>query len=135
LVIIFRPKFLNYYSVDNFIDWKTVDFSIKFNQEDFIQLFFDKQYFLDKNADLDGFCFQNNIHQDDVKTIVYQYYSMNFVELVYKARIDYFVDLVKSRNHATLTIDGLAKMSGFNSRQHLYKWFKKFHGGSPSDIL
>jgi AraC-like DNA-binding protein len=135
LVIIFRPKFLNHYSVDNFTDWKSVEFDIKFKQEDFIQLFFDKQYFLDKNADLDGFCFQNNILQADVNNIIYQFYSMNFLELVYKARIDYFVDLVKSRNHTTLTIDGLAKMSGFNSRQHLYKWFKKFHGGSPSDML
>lgn len=135
LVVIFRPKFLNHYSVNNFTNWKSVEDDIKFKQEDFIQLFFDKQYFLDKNADLDGFCTQHNILQEDVKVVVYQYYSMSFLDLVYKARIDYFVDLVKCRNHATLTIDGLAKMSGFNSRQHLYKWFKKFHGGSPSDIV
>jgi len=29
----------------------------------------------------------------------------------------------------------LAKEVGFSSRQHLYKPFKKFHGGNPSDIV
>jgi AraC-like DNA-binding protein len=55
--------------------------------------------------------------------------------LVNKNRVSYFLELVANRKYYTSSIDDLAKAAGFASRQHLYKPFKKFHGGSPTDLL
>jgi YesN/AraC family two-component response regulator len=60
---------------------------------------------------------------------------MTFIELINKNRIDYFVTLVVNGNHKTYSIEGLAEMSGFGSRHSLYRNFKKYHGGSPSDFI
>lgn len=135
LVFIFRPKFLNQSDFNITVDRLLVVNDLKFNHENFIHIFFDKEYYLDKSADLEVFCTQNNLFQADVENFVFQYYNMRFLDLVYKTRIEYFVNLVNTKNYTTLTIDALSQMSGFNSRQHLYKWFKKYHGGSPSDII
>jgi len=42
---------------------------------------------------------------------------------------------MKQPENKNLTIDALSKEAGFSSRQQLYKPFKKFHGGNPSDLL
>ena len=48
---------------------------------------------------------------------------------------DDFIELVRSPKYNQYSIDALAKEAGFNSRHHLYKPFKKFHGGTPSDFI
>jgi YesN/AraC family two-component response regulator len=73
----------------------------------------------------------NELFQDQVLKI----YNMSFSNLVNKSRIDYFLDLVKSSKYKHYSIDALAKESGFNSRHHLYKPFRKYHGGTPSDFI
>jgi YesN/AraC family two-component response regulator len=60
---------------------------------------------------------------------------MTFSDLVNKYRVQYFVSIVVLPQNANYTIDALAKMSGFTSRNHLYKPFRKFHGGIPSDFI
>jgi AraC-like DNA-binding protein len=60
---------------------------------------------------------------------------MTFNDLVNKNRVDYFIDIIHNPKYLNFTIDALAKEAGFSSRQHLYKPFKKFHGGNPSDIM
>ena len=50
-------------------------------------------------------------------------------------RVSYFIELAKSEKHNHYTIDALAQLSGFTSRHHFYRPFKKFHGGVPSDFL
>ena len=60
---------------------------------------------------------------------------MTFNDLVNMNRINYFIDIVNTPKYKNYTIDALAKEVGFSSRQHLYKPFKKFHGGNPSDII
>ena len=62
-------------------------------------------------------------------------YDMSFSDLVNKNRVDYFIDIIHNAKYLNFTIDALAKEAGFSSRQHLYKPFKKFHGGNPSDIM
>jgi YesN/AraC family two-component response regulator len=56
-------------------------------------------------------------------------------EIINKNRVDYFIELVRSPKYNQYSIDALAKEAGFNSRHHLYKPFKKFHGGTPSDFI
>ena len=60
---------------------------------------------------------------------------MTFSNLVNKSRVDYFIELVRSPKYTNYSIDALAKEAGFNSRHHLYKPFRKFHGGTPSDFI
>jgi YesN/AraC family two-component response regulator len=60
---------------------------------------------------------------------------MTFSNLVNKNRVDYFVELVKSPKFKHYSIDALAQEAGFNSRNHLYKPFRKYHGGTPSDFI
>ena len=48
---------------------------------------------------------------------------------------EWFLDIVKSKKYTNYTIDALSQLSGFSSRHHLYKPFKKFHGGIPSDFI
>jgi AraC-like DNA-binding protein len=60
---------------------------------------------------------------------------MTFSDLVNKSRVEYFITLAQSQEYDETTIDNLAEISGFGSRQTLYRNFKKFHGGTPSDLL
>jgi AraC-like DNA-binding protein len=65
---------------------------------------------------------------------IYQNFTTTFNDLVNEARVNYFVTLVADGKHPNYTIESLAQLSGFGSRQSLYKQFKKFHGGTPSDL-
>jgi YesN/AraC family two-component response regulator len=60
---------------------------------------------------------------------------MNFSDLINKSRIDYFINLIKSQKYKDYTIDALSEMTGFGTRQTLYRNFKKFHGGKPTDLF
>ena len=60
---------------------------------------------------------------------------MNFSDLVNKSRVEYFITLIKSQEYKDYTIDALSDLTGFGTRQTLYRNFKKFHGGNPSDLL
>ena len=91
---------------------------------------------MQEHATLEHFCTQNSIgsHEYLQDQIVIKY-NMSFGNLVNKSRVDYFIELVKSPKFKHYSIDALAKESGFNSRHHLYKPFKKFHGGTPSEFI
>jgi YesN/AraC family two-component response regulator len=62
-------------------------------------------------------------------------YDTSFTDLVNKYRIQYFIDFVNNPESKLFTIDALAKKAGFSSRQNMAFFFKKFHGGSPSDYV
>ena len=50
-------------------------------------------------------------------------------------RVQYFLDIATSDEFINYSIDALAQEAGFSSTHHLYKPFKKFHGGTPSDFI
>lgn len=135
LLIFYRPRFLNHSNFAVILDGPFTKQHKLFNQDVFINLFFIRMYYLNKSATLEDFCISNKIDEEEIKDLVFYYYKLNFSDLVYKSRIEYFVNLIKIGDNSLLSLDTLAQMSGFNSRQHLYKWFKKFHGGSPSDLF
>ena len=89
-----------------------------------------------EDATLEQFCSQNGITANDqFQDQILKNYNMSFSNLVNKNRVDYFIELVKSPKFKHYSIDALAKEAGFNSRHHLYKPFRKFHGGTPSDFI
>lgn len=136
-IVFYRPRFINKQSVklaisSSFIKEKNNTIS----DANFYTPFFIKQYYLNEDATLEQFCIQNGIeYNDSLQDHCIKKYNMSFSNLVNKSRVDYFIELVKSPKFKHYSIDALAKEAGFNSRHHLYKPFKKFHGGTPSDFI
>jgi AraC-like DNA-binding protein len=135
-VILYRPVFLNKSSMkisfgDSFS--KNADFII--NDLDFINNFFTNFYFTNPDASLENFAKVLNVGSNDLYKFVYYKYNLTFNDLVNKHRVEYFIDIIHNPKFLNYTIDALAKEVGFSSRQHLYKPFKKFHGGNPSDLI
>jgi len=135
-VILYRPAFLNKSSMkiafgDSFK--KNADLLIK--DIDFINHFFTYFYFTKPDASLDNFATVLNVGSNDLYKYVYYKYNLTFNDLVNKQRVEYFIDIIHNPKYLNYTIDALAREAGFSSRQHLYKPFKKFHGGNPSDLI
>jgi AraC-like DNA-binding protein len=136
LFVFYRPIFLNRSALK-------ISFGTTFNRDseyaiselEFINEFYTKLYFVQNDASLENLAKLLNISSNDLYKFIYYKYSMTFNDLVNKNRVDYFIDIIHNPKYLNFTIDALAKEAGFSSRQHLYKPFKKFHGGNPSDIM
>lgn len=136
LFVFYRPAFLNRSALK-------ISFGSSFNRDseyaiselEFINEFYTKLYFVQNDASLENLAKILNISSNDLYKFIYYKYSMTFNDLVNKNRVDYFIDIIHNPKYLNFTIDALAKEAGFSSRQHLYKPFKKFHGGNPSDIM
>lgn len=137
LLVLYRPRFINTQSIklvlsNNF----RRDDSIRLTDVNFYTPFFTNHYFLQEDATLEQFCIQNAISSNEqFQDQILKTYNMTFSNLVNKNRVEYFIELVRSPKYNQYSIDALAKEAGFNSRHHLYKPFKKFHGGTPSDFI
>jgi len=137
LLVLYRPRFINTQSIklvlsNNF----RRDDSISLTDANFYTPFFTNHYFLQEDATLEQFCIQNAISSNEqFQDQILKTYNMTFSNLVNKNRVEYFIELVRSPKYNQYSIDALAKEAGFNSRHHLYKPFKKFHGGTPSDFI
>jgi AraC-like DNA-binding protein len=137
LLVLYRPRFINTQSIklvlsNNF----RRDESISLTDPNFYTPFFTNHYYLQEDATLEQFCVQNAISSNEqFQDQILKKYNMTFSNLVNKNRVDYFIELARSPKYNQYSIDALAKEAGFNSRHHLYKPFKKFHGGTPSDFI
>jgi AraC-like DNA-binding protein len=133
---LFRPKFLNKsilsLTLSNQFNKNSIN-GIKL--EVFNEAFFTQLYFLNPDASIEDFSKKNGISAEDLYRFIYNSYSSGFNDLVNENRVNYFIDVVKSKKYNNYTIDALSQMAGFSSRHHLYKPFKKFHGGVPSDFM
>jgi AraC-like DNA-binding protein len=136
LMILFRPRFLNSVS----IKFALGEFFTKNNEErlaknDFVHVFFSKAYYLNKAASLEHLSKELNVSPLETGNFIYANYGLSYTDLVNKHRVSYFIDLLSTGKFGDYTIEALALQSGFSSRHHLYKSFKKFHGGTPSDYI
>ena len=137
LIVLFRPRFINTQSLKLTLtgNFKRDD-AFVLTDANFYNPFFLEHYFLQEDATLEQFCSKNGISANDqFQDQILKNYNMSFSNLVNKNRVDYFLELVKSPKFKHYSIDALAKEAGFNSRHHLYKPFRKFHGGTPSDFI
>lgn len=136
IFVFYRPTFLNRSSLK-------ISYGKSFNKDEnygiseleFINEFYTKLYFVQQDASLENLAAKLKMSSNDLYKFIYYKYSMTFNDLVNKNRVDYFIDIIHNAKYINYTIDALAKEAGFSSRQHLYKPFKKFHGGNPSDIM
>jgi len=136
LFILYRPSFINATNLQVSLS-ETFNFNriSKSSASEFLKYFQFELYFLNNDANIEEMADRIGTNAVLLQEHIKEKYEMNFIELVNKYRIDYFVSLVNTGQYANLTMDALAEKSGFNSRHNLYKSFKKFHGGSPSDLI
>jgi len=136
MFIFYRPTFLNRSALKiSYGKSFNKDENYAISQLEFINEFYTKLYFVQQDASLENLAAILKISSNDLYKFIYYKYSMTFNDLVNKNRVDYFIDIIHDTKYINYTIDALAKEAGFSSRQHLYKPFKKFHGGNPSDIM
>ena len=134
LFIFFRPKFID-----------EMDFSFKklaprarnskISLQNFEFLFYINQYFLKSDANLEDFALLLNHSKTEVSDFIKNQTNDSFVELVSKNRINYFKELLITKQHESFTIEALSEMSGFNNRQSMYNAFNKYEGCSPSEYI
>ena len=136
MIILFRPIFLN---KNDF----TLSLSNTFNKnfggiilkEKFKIEFFENMYFIKKTASIEDFSEQINFNKEILNEYILIEYGLNFIDLINKSRIDFFIQTIHYKKFKNLTIDALAEQVGFGSRPSLYRSFKKFHGGTPTDLI
>ncbi len=136
LTFLFRPKFLNSSSLKISLGtYFNLSEKNQFSKQQFIDAFYHQFYYLNPEASLENLSKLLNVNADDLYRFIYKNYHLAFNDLINQNRVVYFIDLVKKKAYPNYTIDALAQKSGFSSRHHLYRPFKKFHGGNPSDFI
>jgi AraC-like DNA-binding protein len=137
LTILYRPNFINK-------NGSKISFGFLFTKEqhdadinevDFNFHFFTSFYYKNKAADIGEFANMMGVSKEVMFKYIYFKYSLSFDELVNKARVEYFVEIVRLPKFKDYTIEALALEVGFASRQRFYQPFKKYHGGNPSDLI
>ncbi len=136
LTVFYRPNFLNKSSLKiGFGDTFSKSENNPINNLEFINTFFSNCYYINPDANIKDLSNQLNVSSEVLYNYIYNNYSQSFNDLVNQYRIEYFLDIINKPKYHNYTIDALSKEVGFSSRNHLYKPFKKFHGGNPSDLL
>lgn len=137
LIILYRPDFINQ-------NGSKISFGHLFNRKNFsndIQAidfnfhFYNNFYYKNKTANIIDFSNIIGVTKEVMFNYIYFTYSMSFDELINKARVDYFVEIIKDPKYQKYTVEALAMEVGFSSRQRFYQPFKKYHGGNPSDLI
>ena len=137
LIILYRPSFINKNGskISFGFLFNRNDFSLDIKQIDFNFNFYTNLYYKSKNANIEEFANIMGVNKDILFKYIYFNYSMSFEELLNKARVEYFVEIIKDIKFKNYTVEALALEVGFSSRQRFYQPFKKYHGGNPSDLI
>lgn len=136
IILQYRPPFLNRTKLSVSLgDAFNKTASNHINEQTFTQLFYVKQYYLNKEASIQNLALLLDVDPDILNTYIYDSTKMTFIDFLNKSRVDYFVTLVSTKDYNSYSIEGLSELSGFGSRHSLYRYFKKFHGGIPSDLI
>ena len=136
LIILYRPVFLNKMPINvSFLNIFSTPINEKLTSDTFTLEFFNNLYYLKEKCSSADFAEAIGVNLEVLNNYIKNNYDVSFTDLVNKYRILYFIDLANNPESKLLTIDALAKQSGFSSRQNMAFFFKKFHGGSPSDYI
>jgi len=137
LIILYRPSFINKNGSKISLGFlfNRNDFTKNLREVDFISQFFTNFYYKSKTANIEEFSNIMGVDKEIMFNYIYFTYSMSFDELINKARVEYFVEIIKDAKFKNYTVEALALEVGFSSRQRFYQPFKKYHGGNPSDLI
>jgi AraC-like DNA-binding protein len=91
--------------------------------------------FIDKNLTLIKLAGQLDISENKLSQVINTKSPYNFFEFVNRYRVELVIQKMKSGEHKSTTLLGLAFDSGFNSKASFNRAFKKYTGHTPSDYL
>jgi AraC-like DNA-binding protein/drug/metabolite transporter (DMT)-like permease len=132
LGILYRPHSIN-------APWYHYDLSginkVEISKDNFEIAFYTSQFYLKEKASIENLSVDLDANKIVVTAFIKKNTGLGFADLINRSRVDYLVDLLKKGKHEHYTIEALAKMSGFGSRQTMYKAFAKFKNQSPTDFI
>ena len=136
LNILFRPSIINKVRLDiSLSDLFNKNYEKEINQETFFNEFFIKSYYTRNSTSLEDLSALLGVDSNVLNNFIFLKYGNNLTDLVNKSRIELFSEMIQKGTNKYLTIEAMAKIVGFGSRQSLARSFKKFHGGNPSDLV
>ena len=136
IILQYRPAFLNRTKLSISLGEAFMkNSSNQIDEQRFTQQFYINQYYLNKEASIQDLALLLKVSSDILSTYIYDSSKMTFTDFINKSRIDYFVTLASSKEYSSYSIEGLSELAGFGSRHSLYRNFKKFHGGHPTDLI
>lgn len=114
----------------------SLDPNKKMDLKDRVENFLDqKKPFLKKRYTLAQMAEDTDIPVHQLSSLINEVYDVNFNTLINTRRIDYILSRYQSEDLKTLTLEGIAKNGGFNSRYTFIKAFKKIKGVTPSEYF
>lgn len=97
--------------------------------------FKEEQPFLNRNYKINMLSNDINIPVHHLSLFINQKYGLSYSSLINRARIDHILANFDIEKHQQLTLEGLAKEAGFNSRNTFIRAFKKYLGHTPSNYF
>ena len=91
--------------------------------------------FINPNFSISDISLKMEVPQNHVSYCINSIFNTKFSKLKMELRIEYTKQLLQESKHSSITIDGIAQMSGFSSRSNFYSAFKVVTGETPSDYL
>ena len=133
LGILYRPHSINapWYQFDELSSINKVEIS----KDNFEIAFYTSHFYLKEKASIENLSVDLDSNKIIVTAFIKKNTGLGFADLINKSRVDYLVELLREGKHEDYTIEALAKMSGFGSRQTMYKAFAKFRNQSPTDFI
>jgi hypothetical protein len=133
LSILYRPQSINaaWYQFDDLSSINKVEIS----KDNFEIAFYASHFYLKEKASIENLSIDLDSNKIIVTAFIKKNTGLGFADLINKSRVDYLVELLREGKHEDYTIEALAKMSGFGSRQTMYKAFAKFRNQSPTDFI
>ena len=103
----------------------------KQNSDRIISEMENQQFYLNEELTLHSFAKEINISSRLISSCINKNMGYNFNEWVNNYRVEKALQLIKSDDKNTLSIEGIGSDSGFKSRSAMYAAFKKKLGHSP----
>ena len=112
------------------------------NRDDFLEMvtkldnfIANKTPFLDQRYSIHDLSLDVGIPVYQLLPIINNYYKDNFNSWINKFRVNYFISLWEQQANRELTIDALARKSGFSNRSTFINAFKKEKKTTPTMFL
>ena len=101
--------------------------------ENLQQLMISKKPYINNDLTLEDLAEMINVNRNILSHVINDYYKINFFNFVNNFRIEEAANMFKKPEYNNLSIEGIAKTVGFNSKSVFNPAFKKQTGQTPSE--
>lgn len=119
----------NVASQESHLEEAIIDFDQKITN-----LFEVKKVFLDSNLKVEQIASDLGMSYKQFSDLLKEHHKTNFKQYVNQYRIDYAKKLLLDPLYSHLSVEGIAKESGFGSKQGFYKVFQQIVGLKPNEF-